>query len=246
MKRLSVAGMLLAVTLVLAVLVPGSTASAQGGSQFRITVMNGGQPVANAVVVINSAATDPRGYFNSENVTGVPNVTNSNGFYVVNLPVGTYDVHVAEPFTSYSANNLTLPSLVHYEVYAGGGGVDIGFQLGIPTGVMQGQVAYPDGTPAANVQVDAFGSFALGDTPPFGWGTTTTNSAGWFTLANLKPNQYYVVFVPGLGIRFDGVPIAAGATTGDVALWTTGNYAGVGPAGQQASLKPDKRVFRRR
>ena len=65
----------------------------------------------------------------------------------------------------------------------------------------------------------------------FGWpsGTTFTNEAGWFTLTNLKPNQYYVVFVPALGIRFDAVPIGAGQVTRDVGLWRTGNYAGIGP-----------------
>ncbi len=233
---------MLAVTVLLAVLLPGSIATAQGGSQFRITVLQGAQPVPNAVVVINSSALDPRGYINS----GGPNVTDGGGHYVHDLPSGIYDVHVAEPFTSYAANNLTLPSLVHYDVSAGGGGVDIVFQLAIPTGVMQGQVAYPDGTPAAGVTIDAFGSFALGDTPPFGWGTTTTNSAGWFTLANLKPNRYYVVFVPALSIRFDGVPIAAGGVTGDVALWTTGNYAGIGPVVPNAIPNVDKRVYRRR
>ena len=135
-------------------------------------------------------------------------------------------MHVAEPLT----NNLTYPSQVHYEVPVRPGAViDVVFEMAKPTGMMQGQVALPNGAPVAGVKVEAFGTSARGDGAPFGWGDTYTNEAGWFTIPNLLANQYYVVFVSALGYRLDGVPIRASEKTGDVALWRTGGYAGVGP-----------------
>lgn len=227
MKRLHLWGLVLGVSLLLTALVPAGSAGAQSTARFRVSVYHQGRPIPNMAIIINSSASDPRGYINS----AAPNLTAADGGYILDLPPGTYDVHVAEPTT----NNQTYPSQVHYEVPARPGAViDVVFEMAMPTGVMQGQVALPNGQWVANTKVEVFGTSARGDGAPFGWGDTYTNEAGWFTIRNLKPNQYYVVFVPALGIRFDGVPIAAGAVTGDVPLWRSGFYAGIGPVARAA------------
>jgi hypothetical protein len=224
MKRLHLWGLVLGVSLLLAALVPAGSVGAQAGGRFRISVYHQGQPIPNMAIIINSSASDPRGYINS----ATPNLTAGDGGYILDVPAGTYDVHVAEPTT----NNLTYPSQVHYEVPVRPGAViDVVFEMAKPTGMMQGQVALPNGQFVAGTKVSAFGTSARGDGAPYGWGDTFTNEAGWFTIPNLLPNGYYVVFVPDLGIRFDGVPIAAGRVTGDVPLWTSGFYAGSGPRG---------------
>ncbi len=222
MKRLQYTGLVLGVSLLLAIVLPAASVGAQEGARFRVSVYFQGQPIPNMAIIINSSASDGRSYINS----AAPNLTDGAGGYILDVPTGTYDVHVAEAIT----NNLLYPSQVHYEVPARPGGViDVVFEMQMATGVMQGQVALPNGQWMAGLQVDAFGTGQYGDGAPFGWGTTFTNEAGWFTLTNLKPNQYYVVFVPALGIRFDAVPIGAGQVTRDVGLWRTGNYSGIGP-----------------
>lgn len=223
MKRLHVKALVLGVALLLvAAIVPAGPAGAQATGRLRISVYYEGRRLPGMGVIVNSSASDPRGWIN----TGMPNSTDGAGGYILDVPAGTYDVHVADGGVA----NVTHASQVQYEIPVRAGAVvDVIFDLATPVGMMQGQVARPDGSWVAGVKVEAFATWARGDRPPYGWGQTVTNEAGWFTIPNLVPNQYYVVFVPELGIRFDGVPIVANQVTGDVPLWTSGFYAGAGP-----------------
>lgn len=223
MRRRQVTGLLLGLSMLLAALAPAGSAGAQSWGRFRVSVYDNGRPLPNMAIIINSSASDNRGYINSH----LPNLTAADGGFILDLPPGTYDVHVGNP----TSPNQTFSGQVHYEVPVRPGAViDVVFDLGAqPKGVMQGQVALPNGAFVPNTKVEAFGTWAYGDSAPFGWGDTYTNEAGWFTIADLLPNQYYVVFVPALGIRFDAVPIRAGQVTGDVPLWQSGFYTGIGP-----------------
>ena len=127
------------------------------------------------------------------------------------MPPGNYDVHVAELAPH---NNENYGSQVLYEVSVGDGAlVPLGFELNRPAGAMTGTVRDGAGNPVPGVKVEAFGSFALGDPPPYGWGDTTTDGAGNFRINRLLPNRWYVVFVSSLGYRMDQVPVVAGGTT---------------------------------
>lgn len=165
-----------------------------------------GQPVGQLAVLINNSATNP----NQVNNFDGTNFTGADGRYSFDVPAGNFDVHVAE----WPVNNATYGSQVIYEIpVPDGGAVDLAFELDQPAGAMTGVVTGPDGSPAAGVQVDAFGSSAAGDGAPFGWGSTQTAADGTYTINRLRPNGHYVVFAPGLGYRVEGVPVQAGLRT---------------------------------
>lgn len=222
MRRVFRPGFAFLAAAVLCLLVPAGSAVAQAPARFHVAVYHGGVPVPDIAVIINSSASDPRGYINSH----APNRTDANGEFYLDLPPGTYDVHVAEPLT----NNATYPSQVFYEVTVGPGvQADVPFELARRTGAITGWVRHPSGAPAAGVKVEAFGTDAVGDPAPFGWGDVRTDANGVFTLGNLLPNRYYVVFVSELGYRLDGVPVQAGAYTPDLLFPGSGAYVGRGP-----------------
>jgi hypothetical protein len=241
MSRLRVAAAVLLVALA-GVLLPASQAGAQATGRFQFTVTFGGAPLAGMAIVVNSSASDPRGYINS----GGPNVTDGAGHYDLDLPAGTYDLHVSEKET----NNVTYGSQVIYEVHIGAGQtIPVTFELQRPVGAITGQVLRANGTPAAGVQVDAFATTAALDTGPFGWGSVTTAGDGTFTLRNLLPNGAYAVFVSALGYRMDFVPVIAGATTPNVNFPSaTGRYPGAQPTAGPApapnpAAGPEGRIF---
>jgi hypothetical protein len=231
MSRLRVAAAIVLVALV-GLLVPARPAGAQGNGQFQFTVTFGGAPLQGLAIIVNSSASDPRGYINS----GGPNVTDGNGRFDLSLPAGTYDLHVAEKET----NNVVYGSQVIYEVRINAGqAIPVNFELQRPVGAITGRVLRPNGAPAAGVQVDAFGTFALGDTEPFGWGGVATAADGTYTLRNLLPNRAYAVFVPALGYRMDYVPVNAGSSTPSVDFPSaTGVYPGGQPSPAPAPTAP--------
>ena len=201
---------------------------------IRVTVAFGGQPLANMAVLVNNSATNPNPF---NNFNGA-NVTDANGAYEVAVPPGNFDVHVAELAPH---NNENYGSQVLYEVGVGDGAVvPLGFELNRPAGAIVGTVRDGAGNPAPGVKVEAFGSFALGDPPPYGWGDTFTDGAGNFRINRLLPNQWYVVFVSALGYRMDQVPVVAGVTTTGV-NFPNAVYPGAGAPGRGAprgSLPP--------
>jgi hypothetical protein len=242
MSRLRVAAAVLIVALA-GLVVPAGPAGAQANAHFQFTVTFGGAPLAGMAIVVNSSASDPRGYINS----GGPNVTDGAGHFNLDLPAGTYDLHVSEKET----NNVTYASQVIYEVRINAGQtLPVSFELQRPVGAISGQVLRGNGTPAAGVQVDAFATTAALDTGPFGWGSVTTGSDGTFTLRNLLPNGAYAVFVSALGYRMDFVPVTAGSTTPAVNFPSaTGRYPGAQPgpaptpAAPNPAAGPEGRIF---
>lgn len=174
--------------------------------RVNVVATYAGQPVGQLAVLINNSASNPNPVDNFDG----HNFTGADGRYARDVPPGNYDVHVAE----YPGNNVTYGSQVVYEVAVPDGGVvDLAFELDQPWGAITGLVSNPDGSPAANVQVDVFATSALGDQPPYGWGSTRTTAEGWYRINLLRPNSYYVLFAPELGYRVEGAPVQAGHTT---------------------------------
>ena len=83
MKRLHVTWLALGMALLVAVLVP-ATAGAQAGGRFRVSVYHQGRPIPDMAIIINSSASDPRGYINS----AAPNRTDGAGGYIFDRPGG--------------------------------------------------------------------------------------------------------------------------------------------------------------
>ena len=223
-------GVLALLALVAAALlaVPGSggaqTLGPAANGVIRVTVAFGGQPLANMAVLVNNSASDPNPF---NNFNGA-NVTDAGGAYEVAVPPGNYDVHVAELAPH---NNENYGSQVLYEVGVGDGAfVPVGFDLNRPGGAIVGTVRDGAGNPVPGVKVEAFGSFALGDPPPYGWATPSPTAPATSGSDRLLPNKWYVVFVSALGYRMDQVPVSAGVTTTG-ANFPNAVYPGAGAPG---------------
>ncbi|MEA3215988.1 MAG: hypothetical protein QOJ19_2144 [Acidimicrobiia bacterium] len=199
-------------------------AGAQGGNGvIRVSVTFNGQPLNNIAVIINNSAVNPNAW---NNYNG-QNFTNAQGLYEVAVPPGLYDVHVGE----WPNTNATYGAQLLYEVSVGAGAtVGLPFALDQGGGAITGVVRNGAGQPVPGIKVEAFGSWAAGDGPPYGWGDAWTDGNGAYTIPRLRPNGWYVVFASALGYRMDRVPVVNGAVTPGVDL-PNANYAGPGPQG---------------
>ncbi len=223
-RRLAALVSLLVATLFAVGPVGAQTLQPAANGRINVTATFRGQPVGNLAVLINNSATNP----NTINNFDGANFTGAGGTYSRDLPRGNYDVHVAD----YPNNNSVYGSQVIYEInLPDGGNVNVAFELDQPAGSITGVVTRPDGSPAAGVLVDAFGSSAAGDTAPFGWGNVRTGADGSYTLGRLRPNEYYVIFASEIGYRIEGTPVRAGQTTTNVNLPNPGPYGFVGGGG---------------
>ncbi len=225
MARLRVRRVVPAVSLVLALFASmlwTGRAGAQANGVFVVTVTSNGVPIDRTAVYINDSFVGT--LWNNYDGT---NFT-AGGRYQVSAPPGTYDVHVGD----YPVPGARYAPQVRYHVtLAAGQTRTMNFEVALPVGTAAGVVRTPSGAPATGVVVEAFGTSALGDTDPYGWGSTTTDANGAFSLGNLLPNRSYALFVSSLGYRMDYVPVAAGAVTPDVVLPSGPNYGGGGPVG---------------
>lgn len=235
MARLRLRGVVLVVSLIsalvlslLALTLPAGQAGAQASGAFVVTVNFGGVPIDRTAVFINDSFVASRwNNYDGTNFT-------SRGRYQVSVPPGTYDVHVGE----YPSTGVTYPAQVIYHVVVSAGQtVTMPFEVNRPFGQISGVVRTPSGAPAAGVLVEAFGTSALADTAPFGWGSSYTDGNGRYTVPRLLPNRSYALFVGVLGYRQDYVPVTAGATTPDANLPAGPNYAGGGPVGGASGIE---------
>jgi hypothetical protein len=188
---------------------------------IHVIVATNGVPLNNIAVIINNSASNPNAWNNYDG----KNFTNAQGLYDVSVPPGLYDVHVGE----WPNTNATYGAQLLYEVSVGSGAtVTTPFALTTTGGTISGFVRDGAGRGVPGVKVEAFGSWAAGDGPPYGWGDTWTNASGWYNIPRLRPNGWYVVFASALGYRMDKVPVVNGALTAGVDL-PNANYAGPSP-----------------
>lgn len=181
---------------------PGSTTTLSGAIRDEVT----GDPVPSAWIAAVDAAT-------YQFVAGT--VAAANGSYTVNLPAGSYRVEVIDPTGNHTAEwhaNAPLgdPAAASPVLTTPGSPAVVDVALTPATGAIAGTVADGD-VPLAGVLVGAVSA----NTGEFAGGTMTS-ADGTYTLDDLTPGNYWIVYFEPTGTYrlewHDNSPAVTGAT----------------------------------
>jgi protocatechuate 3,4-dioxygenase beta subunit len=147
---------------------------------------------------------------------------NQTTFTMTGVPAGTYSLKFIGqgwPFPSYWAGGSTWANADRYTLTPGGTLSNI--VIAPPTGSISGRVTNAAGQPMAGVSVQAYTSPATAISP------VTTDADGRYTVSNLAPDTYFMLFSPPNGVNsvpeWSGGVIAYGDTSAQATTFVLGD-----------------------